>query len=246
MKKFVEFVESDFKPLTSFKLKDELNPDVWDGNKIDDDIRTDLLRIADDYIEFCQLQESEIVDVLLVGSLCFYNWSSYSDFDLHILVDFKKIDDNVELVKKYLDNCKRLWSLEHDILISGYEVELYCQDINELNASSGVFSLTNNEWVKIPKKEDFTPDTELIKSKATTIMNKIDDVEKDFNDGVDYDTIKEKLHKVWTKIKEGRKAGLEDNGEFSIENLVFKLLRRNGYSKKIFDIRRKAYDKQFK
>ena len=54
------------------------------------------------------------------------------------------------------------------------------------------------------------------------------------------------LKKVWKKIKEGRKAGLEKEGEFSIENLVFKLLRRNGYIQKIMDIRRKAYDKQFK
>ena len=55
-----------------------------------------------------------------------------------------------------------------------------------------------------------------------------------------------KLKKVWKKIKDGRQAGLDREGEYSIENLVFKLLRRNGYIQRVMDVRRKAYDKQFK
>ena len=43
----------------------------------------------------------------------------------------------------------------------------------------GQFSLLNNKWIKKPTKEDFTPDEELIKSKASDIMFKIDDMESD-------------------------------------------------------------------
>jgi hypothetical protein len=53
-----------------------------------------------------------------------------------------------------------------------------------------------------------------------------------------------KVGKVWDKIKNYRKSGLEEEGgEFSI-NLVFKLLRRNNYIKDN-GLKRSAYDKQF-
>jgi hypothetical protein len=74
---------------------------------------------------------------------------------------------------------------------------------------------------------------------------KIDDIEE--SDNIDYDDLKEKTESVWKKIKDFRKSGLEsESGEFSIGNLVFKLLRRNGYISKIMEIKKDSYDKQFK
>jgi hypothetical protein len=40
-----------------------------------------------------------------------------------------------------------------------------------------------------------------------------------------------------------RKAGLEKEGEFSAENITFKILRRNGYLKKLFDLKKRAVTK---
>lgn len=63
----------------------------------------------------------------------------------------------------------------------------------------------------------------------------------------DYDELEPKIKKVWQKIKNYRKSGLEsESGEFSIGNLVFKLLRRNGYISKVMELKRNLYDKQFK
>ena len=45
------------------------------------------------------------------------------------------------------------------------------------------------------------------------------------------------------KLKKYRTAGLEDGGEMSDENLVFKVLRRNGYIQKLFDFQTKHADK---
>jgi hypothetical protein len=58
--------------------------------------------------------------------------------------------------------------------------------------------------------------------------------------------ILDKLKRVWKRIKDARQAGLEKDGEYSIENLIFKLLRRNGYIQRLMDIKREAYDKQFR
>ena len=62
-----------------------------------------------------------------------------------------------------------------------------------------------------------------------------------------YESFLEKLQKVWDKVKNYRKSGLEsEGGELSLGNLVFKLLRRNGYIEKIMKLKKKSYDKQFK
>ena len=45
------------------------------------------------------------------------------------------------------------------------------------------------------------------------------------------------------KIKKFRQAGLEEEGEYSNENLVFKYLRNNKVIKALIDIRNQSYDK---
>jgi hypothetical protein len=54
----------------------------------------------------------------------------------------------------------------------------------------------------------------------------------------------ETLKTCYKKIKNYRKSGLENQGEFSIENLVFKYLRRNGYIGKLLEIKDNLLDKQ--
>ena len=67
---------------------------------------------------------ADIVDIRFTGSLANYNWSRYSDIDLHIVVDFSKIDDDADLVKAYFDSERMRWNDRHDIKINGFEVEI--------------------------------------------------------------------------------------------------------------------------
>ena len=245
--KFLEFkTEGDFNPIKSFYLKDTLNPKIWNNFKMDEKIRESLLKIAYDYIEYLDLEDIEISDIMLTGSNSNYNWSEYSDFDLHIIFDFAKINDDKDLVRKYLQTAGRLWNEDHEITLKGYEVELYSQDIDEPHISSGEFSLLNNDWIKKPSKKDFEPNEPLIKRKAGVIMDRIDVLEADFKQNFNYEDLSEKVKKVWKKVKDNRQKGLDREGEFSIENLVFKLLRRNGYIGKLISLKSKIYDKQFK
>ena len=76
-------------------------------------------------------------------------------------------------------------------------------------------------------------------------MSKIDDLEEAVKEDK-YEALKEKIKKVWSKIKDCRKSGLDsEGGEFSTGNLVFKLLRRNNYISRIMKLKKEAYDKQF-
>ena len=58
----------------------------------------------------------------------------------------------------------------------------------------------------------------------------------------DYLLAKESAEALMEKIKRYRKSGLEAGGIYSVENLVFKVLRRNDYLKKLSSIKTLAYD----
>jgi hypothetical protein len=250
IRKYFEFVKSDFDAIKSFYIKSELPSKVWDNFKIKKEIREQLITIGQDFFDKTEI-DAEVKDIVLCGSLCNYNWSEkFSDFDLHIIIDFNDVDDNYTLVEQLCDYAKKVWNAQHNIKIKDYDVEVAIQDENDLkealktNRMGGVFSLINDNWIKRPEKVEFEPDEKLIKEKAKSLMMKIDDIEQDKDDS--YDDIKDKIDSAWKKIKDFRKSGLEsEGGEFSVGNLVFKLLRRNGYISKIMDLKREKYDKQF-
>lgn len=250
LEKFFEFRDKDLEPIKSFYLKDNLNPKIWDDFKIDKSIREDLLQIGKDFFESVELN-CEVKDIVFCGSLCNYNWSEkYSDYDLHIIIDYKDVDENIELVEKLCDYAKKQWNMQHDITLKGYEVEVAIQDYDALKEAistgrmGGVFSLMKNKWIKKPEKIEFIPDEETIKKKATSIMDVIDEIESQVDEDK-YSSFKEKINSIWKKIKKSRQSGLEEGGEYSTGNLVFKLLRRNGYVSKVMDLKKYAYDKQF-
>ncbi len=251
IRKYFEFVQKDFDAIKSFYIKDNLSEEVWDGFNLKEEIKEQLITIGQDFFEKTEI-EVDVKDIVFCGSLCNYNWSEkYSDFDLHIIIDFNDVNDDYELVEKLCDYAKKMWNSQHNIKIKGYDVEIAIQDENDLSEAlkttrmGGVYSLLKNKWIKKPTKVEFEPDESLIKEKAKTLMMKIDDIEE--SEDVEYDDLKEKIDSVWKKIKDFRKSGLEsESGEFSIGNLVFKLLRRNGYISKIMEIKKDSYDKQFK
>jgi hypothetical protein len=201
-----------YKPINSFTIKSELSTKIWETDDIiKDDIRVQLLTIANDVFEKLEL-DFELDDIILTGSLANYNHSEYSDFDLHLLLDFSKINSDYDLVRKYADSIAAVWNLQHEIQIENYDVEIYLQDINELHNSTGQYSLLNNQWNIKPEISSFEPDEELIKIKSKSIMDRIDEIAKSYEDGLDYETLINDIKRIFKKIKDGRKSGLVIEG----------------------------------
>lgn len=245
--KSFEFEEKDLEPISSFKIKDELNPKVWETNdKMFDHVREQLLEIAEDFYESTDLT-AEIKDIVLTGSLSNYNWSSrYSDFDLHIVVDYDEINDDTDLVDNLLYYMKNDWNRKYDIYIEGFEVEVYIENMDEPARSSGVYSILNDKWNVKPVKKKFIPDEKSIRMKAESVMTDIDNMEENF-DKFNNDEFIELFDKVWKRIRRYRAEGLESEvGEFSVGNLTFKLLRRNGYIGKLLELKKTSYENKFK
>jgi hypothetical protein len=205
-------------------------------------VRERLLEIAYEFIEFLGV-DVIISDVVMMGSLANYNWSRFSDVDLHLIADFEQFSEKeLPLYEELFELKKTLFNDRHNIKIYGYDVELYVQD--DVKAfSSGEYSVLFDEWKKKPKKEKVEIDTELIKNKSEHWMKIIDEVinnldDKSMESGVD------SINKIKDKLKKYRTSGLEKGGEMSDENLVFKVLRRNGYIEKLFNFKTEYQDKK--
>jgi hypothetical protein len=229
--------------LSSFKTRSILNPKIFDENqKLNDKIRSRLLMIADDFFETLDLAWVDVHDVTLTGSLANYNWSKFSDVDLHIMIDYNEVDDNEELVSEYLMAKKNIWNDKHDITIKGFDVEVYAQDINEEHVSTGVYSVLWDGWLVKPQKGDRKFDAKKVKQKAASIIDGYESLFITYQEG-EYDKVIRRIDTMRQKIKKMRQAGLDREGEYSYENITFKVLRRVGLLDKLADLQTMAYDK---
>lgn len=212
-----------------------LNPNIWETeNNIKTDVLNVLLKIANTFYKSTELNVP-LEDVYFLGSTAGYNWTPTSDIDLHLVVDFSQIGDDEELIKQYVDGLKSKWNQSHDIKIGNHPVEVYIQDKKEVNKSQAVYSLMKNHWIKKPKHEDIKVDKDAIKKKYREYTKYIDTAISE----ADLDKIKRLIKRLY----EMRQAGLDASGEYSTENLVFKLLRSTGYINKLRDAADKITDK---
>lgn len=241
-------VEATDISLKSFEIQNELNPKFWINNKLNSRIRLKLLDLADEFIDTLAVDWVKPEDIVLTGSIANYNWSKYSDVDVHILIDYKKVWKKTEFVQDYFDSKKELWSQEHgELKIYGFPVEMYVEDTNADNPSSGVYSLNENKWIKEPNDfQDAELNENYIKRTSAKIMTAIDDIEdkiKEEKDNHKLETSSEKLKKLFDKLHKQRQESLDKHGEMGTYNIIWKVLRRSGYLDKIWDIINNVYNK---
>ena len=251
-KEIDESLEPDEVDLTSFNIKKNLNPKFWKDGKLDSRIRLKLLDIADDFIDFLDIDWVKHDDIIITGSLANYNWDKkYSDIDLHILIDYNKVDKRKDFVENYFYSQKKLWNKEHDkIKIYGFSVEVYVQDSNEKHISNGVYSLEKNDWIIEPERNKIAKvkvNKTLIKKIVSKYTKKIDELiddKKKANDNYKLRKVLEKGENLFDEIKNLRREGLKNKqNEINEGNIIFKCLRRNGYIQKLSELLTFIYDK---
>lgn len=248
-----ESLEPDEVDLSSFNIKKNLNPKFWKNGLLDSRIRIKLLDIADDFIDFLGVDWVKPDDIIITGSLANFNWNqTHSDIDLHILMDYSKVDERRDFVASYFNSQKKIWNEKHGkINIFGFPVELYVQDTNEEHASSGVYSLEKNSWVEEPERSKLTNKKvnknriKQIVSKYTVKIDKLIELYKRNKDDKHIlERIFEKSKSLFDEIKTVRKNSLDkDKNEISEGNIIFKTLRRIGYIEKLSKLIDITYDK---
>ena len=238
--------------LSSFNIKKNLNPKFWKDEKLDSRIRMKLLDIADDFIEFLGVKWVKPKDIIITGSLANYNWNEkFSDIDLHVVLDYSKVDKRKDFVSNYFYALKKQWNEEHgDIKIFGFPIEVYVQDVDEVHTASGVYSLEKNKWVEEPERDKLAKvkvNKTNIKKVVSDYTKKIDDLldlyKKEKTDNYKLEQIHKKAEKLFDEIKTNRRNSLDGkNTEITEPNIIFKTLRRLGYIEKLVDIITKCYN----
>ena len=227
--------------MMAFDIQPDLNQEVWEGDeRLRPEVRKALLDIAQQFIDETELEE-EVKDITFTGSLANYNWSRFSDIDMHLIVGFSEVNDNTSLVRKFFDAVRSNWNKLHDITVKGHEVEIYVQDDGEPHISTGVYSILREEWIVKPKRVEPEIDEATALKKARYLQREIDKISalyynKRHEEALDLSYL------LREKIKKMRRAGLDRSGLFAPENLAFKMLRRSGHIEKLFDAFTGAYD----
>ena len=205
---------NEFKIL-NIPYHEELNPVLWHGGQLDPEVRFKLLAIAKHFIDYINIPSLGLKDITISGSNASYGYTDSSDIDLHLIVK-----DPADAFKELFTAKKNQFNSEYDITIRGIDVEVYVQPASDPHHSAGIYSVLDNKWINKPEHNKPNVDSRAVRQKALSYSSKINQALK--SDDIYF------VKEIWSDVKRIRQAGLEQGGEYSIENLAFKLLRAKG------------------
>ena len=213
----------------SLQYHNNLNPKLWDDGKLKSEVRGKLIQFAETWRDFAMIPKEMIQDIVITGGNANYNYTEQSDIDVHLVVDRDGFGIPRDFIDQFLQDKKILWTMTHpDIKIYGYPLEPYAQDPAEaIPMNQGQYSIMNDQWIQMPTNLniDFTSN-KVLNDKVEHYKHVIDRmIRSSASDAA--------LKAIKTKITAARGPAIAKEGEFSLENLVFKELRNQGYIDKI-------------
>jgi len=213
--------------IQEYKTHSTLNPLLWDGDQLKPKLRIGFMKIAKAFYDFLEI-ETSIEDVLLIGSNANYNWTKFSDIDLHVVVNYLEVGDNMHLVSNYMHAKKSIWNVNYPLTYKGMNIELYAQDSTQaLHSTVGIYSVREGRWLQKPSADIVSIDDGAIQQKSEPYEYEIDAL-------TDADPNAEsKIKNIKLRLRHLRQTGLEAEGEYSIENMAYKHLRNQGYIERL-------------
>lgn len=214
---FKQYLQEKFR--LTLQYHDELNPKLWEEDSLKEKLRDRLLEEGYAFADYCGISKDEVKDVVLTGGNANYNYTRFSDIDVHVIYD------EAPLSQDELHDKKKEWAAIRPDKIAGYSVELYAQPQDEgFRPGQGTYSLVTGSWISKPVHLDDTSilqDPAMI-SKVKAAMTKIKRLIKEGS--------AEEIHQYREQLRLMRAAGLaEPAGEFSVENILYKELRNRGF-----------------
>ena len=219
--------------MRSFLPHDELSKKIWEDNEImRPDVRKALENIANEFLDYLKI-DVDVEDITFTGSYANYNYTPYSDIDLHIVVDFDKISSDEDLVEGFMNAKKSYWNDRYDITVNGIEVEIYPQDSSEEHVSSGVYSIDQEKWIVKPEKFQKEPNLKSANKKFQMLKREI-------SSAIESEDLKS-IERLIKKLRDMRKSALKKSGEMSVENIAYKMLRSEDLIQKLYDSKFNLY-----
>jgi hypothetical protein len=223
MQSFKNFIEESLIKHLTLKYHGKLNPKIWSKDQLKDGIAEALVKKSYEFAAYSGVSKSRIKDIVITGGNVNYNYTKFSDIDVHLMCDVTGLDSDKLYDKKVS------WTESHkDLKISGYPIEFYAANNKDhFPNGQGVYSILENKWLIVPKHLDHVDilrDPKVI-DKINHYVKYVKTLLKSGTEA-DIKAFKEKLHTM-------RQSGLQHGGEFSVENVLYKDLRNRGLLDKL-------------
>lgn len=219
----------------NIEFHDSLNPLLWRNKRLLPEVRSRLLKIAEDFKQSLGIEDLDIQDIIFTGSNAAYSYTPKSDIDLHLVVDLPAADHSL-IYRELFDAKKYQYNAQHDFKIKGYDVELYVESTDQPAFSLGVYSVLHDDWVKVPSRKRANFDAAETQVKFQR-LRKLIDLAVHAGDS-------DLAQKLRLAIRKYRQTGLEATGEFGPENLAFKALRASGDLERLFNLLRELKNRE--
>ena len=213
---------------------DRLNPQIWDGDKLRPEVAKRILQIAKIFVHYLEIPNFRVNDVVISGSMANYNYTKYSDVDIHVVTNYEDLECD-DLAEAFYRAKKKIWNDNHDIIVRGHEVELYVEDIDQPPVAAGIFSLLDNHWIHRPEFQPPNINDRVVDAKVNDLIVQINKTLAAADDPQD-------ITRLFAKLRKMRQSGLARGGEYSVENLSYKILRNLGYLNKMTQARQDQQD----
>lgn len=211
----------------SFEIHNTLNPKIWGrDNRLLPEVEEKIKETVDLFVTSVDLP-LRIVDVHIVGSNASYNYTQFSDLDVHIVVNYSKMDAPQQLVEILMNALRAQFNSKHDITIRGIKLELFVEDVRSGVQSNGIYSVFTKRWIKFPKKLVNVPEIDVSEDLEKWIQ-KIDRV----IDREDKDEVASTIDKLYLI----RKNSIAKDGEYGYGNQLFKEIRSSGKLQELKDL----------
>lgn len=219
-----------------FRFHARLNPRLWQHDRLRVEVRLKLMRSAVAFYRFLDLAGLRVNDIILTGSNAAYNYTRVSDIDVHLIVDFRKTSCPA-LADNFFNTKRNLWARTYNVQVRGHAVELYVENVDDPVNANGIYSILHGDWLKSPKPQPPPPDDTAVTQKALAYA-------EDINSLLDTDPDNNAINQMLGRLYSLRQSGLLAGGEYSTENICYKLLRNLGYIERLhaarIDIRDRA------
>jgi hypothetical protein len=195
-----------------------LNTKLWkDSKTLRPEVQVALFKIAKEFFQFLDFN-APLVDVQVTGSQANYNYSSYSDLDLHLIVPYSEVDCD-EPVADLFDTKRKLWKQQHTITVHGVPVEVYVEDTDK-PVKGAAYSIMKDQWLREPDPTEVEVDDVELRREMQIWLERMNTVVQSRD--------LQKMQDLKDQLQQYRKTALARNGEYALENLVYKSLRNLG------------------
>jgi len=107
---------------------DTLCPVAWQGTDMLPEVRKKLLQIANIFVGYLEVPNFRVLDIVLTGSMANYNWTKFSDFDIHIVTEYNDLDAD-EIAEAFYQAKKKIWKWKNNFPVLQNKKKLCLKDI---------------------------------------------------------------------------------------------------------------------